>query len=118
MTGFFKIQIMSDYNVITHEFTRTHDLIVNVDSIATIEAYVNTDMDPEMEKDRYIGLRITGTNNVYVIDGHMYSPDWILEACKNAQYQNLKDALGFKYSRDGHSNYNDVYDLLRTIAND
>lgn len=118
MTGFFKIQVLSDYNIATHEFERTHDLIVNVDSIATIESYVNTDMDPDFEKDRYIGLRITGTNNVYIIDSRVYNTNWILNACKGAQYQNLKDALGFKYSRDGHINYDDVYDLLRTIAND
>lgn len=114
MTGFFKIKALSDYNILTHEFESKHDLIVNVDSIATIESYVNTDMDPNFEKDRYIGLRITGTNNVYVIDGYLYNTDWILTACKNAQRRNLKDALGFKTY---HScNYEDVYELLRDIV--
>lgn len=117
MTGFFKIQVLSDYNIATHEFERTHDLIVNVDSIATIESYVNTDMDPDFEKDRYIGLRITGTNNVYIIDSHVYDTNWILKECKNAQYQNLRGALGFKYSRDNYINYEDVYEILRCLAN-
>lgn len=117
MTGFFKIQVLSDYNIATHEFERTHDLIVNVDSIATIESYVNTDMDPDFEKDRYIGLRIIGTNNVYIIDSHVYDTNWILKECKNAQYQNLRGALGFKYSRDSYINYEDLYELLRHIAN-
>lgn len=117
MTGFFKIEALSDYNIITHEFESKHDLIVNVDSIATIESYVNTDIDPAFEKDRYIGLRITGTNNVYVIDGYLYDINWILKECKNAQYQNLRDALGFKYSRDNYINYEDVYEILRHLAN-
>lgn len=117
MTGFFKILVLSDYNILTHEFESKHDLIVNVDAIATIESYVNIKMDPDFDKNRYLGIRLIGTNDVYVIDGNMYDINWILQACKNAQYENLKDALGFKYSRDNYINYRDVYELLRQIAN-
>lgn len=114
MTGFFKIKALSDYNIITHEFESKHDLIINVDAIAAIESYVNTKMDPDFNKDKYLGIRIIGSNEVYVIDGYLYDLDWILKECKNAQRQNLKDALGFKHCH--RANYEDVYDLLRDIA--
>jgi hypothetical protein len=114
MTGFFKIKALRDYNIITHEFESKHDLIINVDAIATIESYVDIKMDPDFDKNRYLGIRLTGTNDVYVIDSNMYDFEWILKECKNAQRQNLKDALGFKPC--ARANYEDVYDLLRDMA--
>jgi hypothetical protein len=116
MTGFFKIKALSDYNTITHEFESKHDLIINVDAIAAIESYVNTKMDPDFNKDKYLGIRIIGSNDVYVIDGYLYDTDWILTACKNAQYQNLKDALGFNHKRFSRVGYENVYEILRDIA--